>query len=99
MAQTATRTIYPVTPDGYAELPIHEYEDGHSECKFCGQEPIWDSYESYVEHWYAKEYEGPVVESDGYQWTPQPQSEEKFLYVASTCTGSYIFDKQAELVG
>lgn len=98
MSTDTRRVMYPVTPEGYVELPIHEYNPGSKSCKFCGLEPIWDSYQEYVEHWYAKEFEGTIVESDGYVWTPQPESEEMYLYVASTCTGSYIFDKHAEFV-
>lgn len=44
--------------DRFVPLPAHLMDVATHRCVYCNQEPLWDSYEAYVEHWLANEYEG-----------------------------------------
>lgn len=61
----------------YVELPGHIFDIATHTCIYCGEDPLWDSYEAYVEHFYTFEYEGD-------RWhAPQEQGHWEFL--SSTC--------------
>lgn len=53
-----TLPVWTVEDDRWADLPLHVHDVVTHECIHCGDAPIWDSYEAYLEHWYAFEYEG-----------------------------------------
>lgn len=66
-------------PEGYVDLPAHSYgEDGR--CTACGKERPSETYEQYVQWFYAEEWEGE--EGHG------PRDEEMFTYLNATCLGA-----------
>jgi len=73
-------------PEGFVVLPPHMFNET-GKCLFCPVESDPKTYAEYVESWYRTEYEGPVVESDGYQWTPEPETEQMWSYLRDSCLG------------
>ncbi|QRI44937.1 hypothetical protein SEA_BLUERUGRAT_27 [Microbacterium phage BlueRugrat] len=65
-------------PHYIAKLPLHVMSVATHECVFCGEKPIFDSYEEYRKHFYEFEYEGERYHA--------PDSELKYHIIASLCT-------------
>ncbi|QPX62672.1 hypothetical protein SEA_XITLALLI_27 [Microbacterium phage Xitlalli] len=65
-------------PEFLAPLPLHVMSIATHACVFCGEGPIWSSYEEYREHFYAYEWEGERYHA--------PSDPEKYYLVASLCT-------------
>lgn len=63
-------------PDGYADLPPHQYA-ASGYCTGCWEERARESYAEYVTHWYTHEYEG--------DHDTAPMDEAVFVYLAATC--------------
>ena len=61
----------------WAELPMHVMSVTDHECIYCNESPIWASYDEYVAHFWANEYEGAPGHA--------PSDEESFEIVASLC--------------
>lgn len=75
MNATLTPNTLPAMPtidENYVSLPFHVFSVETHECIHCGQAPIWDTFDAYVSHWYAHEYEGDRYhthdERDSWEW-------------------------------
>lgn len=78
MSATNTLPAFPAL-ENYVALPLHVMDTATHACTFCGEEPIWDTYASYLDH-YAADYEGPWLAGPY-----SPDDEDTFDYFASTC--------------
>lgn len=85
MSFAIARAVVINAPEGMAAFPGHRFEGG--ECVWCHEQQNPETYEQYVAGWYATEYEGRVVESDGYQWEPEPTPRERWEWLRDTCLG------------
>lgn len=61
----------------WAPLPAHQHDIVTKQCVFCGEVPVFFTYEEYVHHFYANEWEG---EPDH-----RPEDEEDFDWNALLC--------------
>lgn len=64
---------------GYVNAPLHVMRISDRACVFCGEGPIWTTYEEYVDHFYKYEYEG--------ERHHVPGEEGDYYLVASLCLG------------
>lgn len=79
---TDIRPLLTAPSDRWVELPAHEFPVPYAFCVHCGepQQPSsFLTYEEYVEHFYANEYEGDPGHA--------PESREDFEYVRDSCLG------------
>jgi hypothetical protein len=70
-----------IVPEGYVDLGPHDFEGGERHtCANCGVSsvPTWESYEAYVEHFYAEEWEG--------ERHHKPYDEELYVYLGAACS-------------
>lgn len=49
---------FPAPTERYVDLPLHLYAIKDRRCVYCGEQPLWESFEAYVAWWFASEYEG-----------------------------------------
>lgn len=63
----------------WADLPAHVMNITTHACIFCGDAPIWDSYEAYVTYFYTFEYEGEAGHA--------PTEQDEWEFLAMTCLG------------
>jgi len=68
---------FPAPTDRYVDLPLHVFDISTRCCIFCGDRPTWDSFEEYVEFWFAKEYEGEPGHTH--------EDQEDWEYVSASC--------------
>ena len=54
---TSTLDFGYIIPEGCVALAPH-IRDASGQCTLCHTRPIWGSYQEYVDHFYAFEYEG-----------------------------------------
>ncbi|QJD52772.1 hypothetical protein SEA_UNPHAZED_28 [Microbacterium phage Unphazed] len=50
--------VWEPLPYFWASAPLHVMSIATHACVFCGQAPIWSTYEDYLDHWRENEWEG-----------------------------------------
>lgn len=57
-AQPNTLPVWNAGDEFWAELPLHVVDISTRRCIHCIEAAIWDTYEEYVAHFWANEFEG-----------------------------------------
>lgn len=64
-------------PEGFAELPLHQFDLESRRCVFCGEQPGWATYADYVAWFYVEEWEGERYHA--------PEAQELWEWVNASC--------------
>ena len=78
--ETPAPVSFPAPSERYVELPLHLYAIDTRRCVYCGEQPLWATFEEYVAWWFAFEYEGEPGHTH--------DEREEWEYLNATCLKS-----------
>lgn len=78
-----TPVAFPAPTDRYVHLPLHLFEVKTHRCLYCGDQPLWDSYEEYVDWFYEYEHEGERDHA--------PEGRDDWEYTSAACLKAELY--------